>query len=209
MLSQIYKKTHLLIALCLTALLLSACNGTFKSTRRGAPALWLQNTVVQADRQQITPTSAVYRVDANDRLRIRVFGEAALSGQYLVDAAGTISMPLISTVHVRGRTTREIQVEITRKLRAGFLRNPSVAVEMLTFRPFYILGEVQRAGKYPYVTGMNVQTAIATAGGYSARAHKRKVVVTRHTANGTRRFKLGRTDAIFPGDTIFVKERFF
>jgi len=171
--------------------------------------MWQQNTIVQSDRANITPASSVYRIDAGDRLRIRVFGEPSLSGQYSVDAAGTISMPLISAVRVRGRTTAEIQTEITRKLRAGYLRHPSVAVEMLTFRPFYILGEVQRAGKYPYVTGMNVQTAIAIAGGYSARAHKSKVVVTRQSANGPSRFKLDRTDPVLPGDTIYVTERFF
>jgi len=208
MLFSIYSKLRLWIALSAVAFLLSACNGAFK-TSRSAPVLWQQNTVVQTDWQYITPASSVYRLDAGDRLRIRVSGEPSLSGQYLVDAAGTISMPLISAVNVRGRTTSEIQNLVTRKLRAGFLRHPSVAVEMLTFRPFYILGEVQRAGKYPYVTGMNVQTAIAIAGGYSARAHKRKVVVTRRTANGPHRFKLSRTDPVLPGDTIFVKERFF
>ncbi len=147
MLVRMHSKIRLVMALVITALLLSACNGAFNASRP-APVLWQQNTVVQSDRQHITPASSVYRVDAGDRLRIRVFGEPSLSGQYLVDAAGTISMPLVSSVHVRGRTTLEIQAEITRKLRAGFLRRPSVAVEMLTFRPFYNLGEVQRARKY-------------------------------------------------------------
>lgn len=158
---------------------------------------------------RITPAGLTYRVGTGDRLRIKVFGEPSLSADYAVDGSGDISMPLIATVPVAGRTTEEIRRLITAQLRRGFLRRPSVAVEVLTFRPFFILGEVNTPGKYPYVNGITVENAIAIAGGYTPRARKRTVRVTRPTAHGTERIKLKRHDLIQPGDTITVRERFF
>src|SRR5690606_13452293 len=95
-----------------------------------------------------------YRVGSGDRLRVTVYGEESLTGEYLVDGSGSISMPLISQVTVGGLTTAEIQALVADRLRNGFLRNPNVAVQVIDYRPFFILGEVRTAGQYPYVDGM-------------------------------------------------------
>ncbi len=150
-----------------------------------------------------------YRLGNGDRLRITVFGEAGLTGQYLVDGTGYISMPLISQVRVGGMTTSQAQSVITDKLRQGYLRNPDVAVQVITYRPFFILGEVQRSGQYPYVAGMTVETAVAIAGGFSPRARKSKFKVVRNRGSETEKLLLKPTAKVMPGDTITVAERYF
>jgi len=152
---------------------------------------------------------AGYRVGGGDRLRVTVLGQPDLTGEYNVDSLGRISMPLLSAFDVGDRTTPQIERIIEAKLRNGFLRNPDASVEVITFRPFFILGEVQTAGQYPYVGGMTIQKAIAIGGGYSTRADKGKVLVTRQTVNGPITMKLSPTAALLPGDTIYVRERWF
>lgn len=158
---------------------------------------------------QVAYADTAYRLGSGDRLRITVFGETGLTGEYLVDGNGNISMPLISQVRLGGMTSAEAQALIAAKLRDGYLRNPDVAVQIIGYRPFFILGEVVKAGQYPYVVGMTIQTAVAIAGGYSPRARKSKVKVTRHTVQGPVRMKLKPTSTVMPGDTIVVEERFF
>ncbi len=150
-----------------------------------------------------------YRVGAGDRLTIRVMGQPELTGAYVVDPSGNLSMPLINTFPVAGMTMKGIERTITAKLRNGYLRNPSVSVQPAALRPIYILGEVKRAGNYPYQPGMTVQTAIALARGYSDRADMNKVLITRRTAQGTSTYKVPVTTQIYPGDIIFVRERWF
>ncbi len=150
-----------------------------------------------------------YRIGAGDRLTIRVMGQQELSGVYVVDPDGNISMPLINTVKVAGLTMRETERLVTARLRDGFLRNPSVSVQPLSLRPFYILGEVRQAGQYPYQPGMTVQNAIAIARGFSDRADTGTVLLTRRTAEGTRTYKASMTAQIHPGDVIYVRERWF
>src|SRR5260221_7150214 len=116
----------------------------------------------------ITP----YRLDTGDELRIIVFGEADLTNTYTVDKGGTISMPLIGSVPARGRTTGEIEQDVATKLRAGYLRKPDVAAEVARYRPIFVMGEVNAAGQYSYVAGTTIQTALATAGGFSPPAEQ-------------------------------------
>ena len=150
-----------------------------------------------------------YRTGAGDKLNIRVMGQPELTGVYIVDPAGNLSMPLINTVPVAGLTPSQIEKLITRKLRNGYLRNPSVSVQPAALRPFFILGEVKRAGNFPYQPGMTVQSAIAIARGYSDRADTGDVLLTRRTAKGTSTYKVPVTTQIYPGDIIFVRERWF
>ncbi len=150
-----------------------------------------------------------YRVGAGDKLNIRVMGQPELTGVYIVDPAGNLSMPLINTVSVAGLSLRQIEQLVTRRLRNGYLRNPSVSVQPATLRPFFILGEVKKAGGFPYQPGMTVQNAIAIAQGYSDRADKGDVLLTRRTAEGTNTYKVPLTTQIYPGDIIFVRERWF
>ena len=150
-----------------------------------------------------------YRVGAGDRLAIRVMGQPDLTGVYVVDPDGNISMPLINTVPVAGLSLREMEQRITQMLRNGYLRNPAVSVQPLQLRPFYILGEVRQAGRYAYEPGMTVANAVALARGFTERAHTGEVLLTRRTAEGMKTYRVPVTTQIYPGDIIFVKERWF
>jgi polysaccharide biosynthesis/export protein len=153
---------------------------------------------------------APYRLDSGDRLRVIVFGQTDLSNSFTVDQAGNIAMPLIGTVPARGRTTTEMETAIGTKLRSGaFVRNPDVSVEVDRYRPFFAMGEVNAPGQYPYVAGLTVQAAIAVAGGFTARASKDVVDVTRSYEGQVESGKLGMTDQLMPGDTLVVRERPF
>ena len=153
--------------------------------------------------------STGYRVGAGDRLTIRVVGEPDLTADYLVDGSGNISMPYVQSLNVGGSTTPRIEAMITDRLRSGYLRNPEVSVQVTTLRPFYILGEVNSAGSFAYQPGITVQNAIAIAGGYGSRADHRKVLITRKNAGGTNTYKVPVTTQIYPGDIIYIRERWF
>src|ERR1700760_1259444 len=126
---------------------------------------------------------SAYHLDAGDKLRVVVYGQEGLTNTYAIDAAGSITMPLIGAVAARGRTPAGLAAEISAKLRNGYIRDPSVAVEIDSYRPFFILGEVQAPGQYPYVPNMTVESAVAIAGGFSPRA-KRDTVTLTHSDNG-------------------------
>ena len=152
---------------------------------------------------------AAYHLDAGDRLRVVVYGQEGLTNTYAIDAGGSITMPLIGPVPARGRTTAGLAAEIGAKLRNGFIRDPSVAVEIEAYRPFFILGEVAAPGQYPYVPNMTVESAVAIAGGFSPRARRDSVTVTHTDASGTGRFVVPPGTSISPGDTVLVGERWF
>ncbi len=152
---------------------------------------------------------AAYHLDAGDRLRVVVYGQEGLTNTYAIDAGGSITMPLIGAVPARGRTTAGLAAEIGAKLRSGFIRDPSVAVEIEAYRPFFILGEVAAPGQYPYVPNMTVESAVAIAGGFSPRARRDRVTVTHTDAAGTARFVVPTGTPINPGDTVLVGERWF
>jgi len=150
-----------------------------------------------------------YTLDSGDRLRIVVFGQDGLTNAYAVDAGGHIAMPLIGSVAARGATTDELSRRVADKLRQGFIREPHVAVEIEAYRPFFILGEVTQPGQYPYVANMTVETAVAIAGGFSPRAFRQSVTVSR-TVNGRQaRMTVPVTYPLRPGDTVNVQERWF
>ncbi len=150
-----------------------------------------------------------YRVGAGDRLSIRVAGEQDLTGEYVVDATGVLSMPYVQSVPVAGLNTGQIERLVVRKLQAGYLRDPKVSVQAISLRPFYIMGEVTTGGSFPYQPGITVQNAIAIAGGYSTRADKGVVLITRRSATGTNTYKVPVTTQIYPGDIVFIRERWF
>lgn len=150
---------------------------------------------------------APYQLDSGDQLRVIVFGQPDLSNTYLVDQAGMISMPLIGAVPARGRTTAEIEAAVAIALRNGFVRNPDVAAEVDRYRPFFAMGEVNVAGQYDYVPGLTVQQAIAIAGGFTRRADKLAIQVTRSQSGQVETAMLKLTDPLMPGDTMYVRER--
>jgi polysaccharide export outer membrane protein len=152
---------------------------------------------------------ASYHLDAGDRLRVVVYGQEGLTNTYAIDAGGSITMPLIGSVAARGRTPAGLAAAIAARLRGGFIRDPSVAVEIEAYRPFFILGEVAAPGQYPYVPNMTVESAVAIAGGFSPRARRDQVTVTHTDASGTGRYVVPPGTSLSPGDTVLVGERWF
>jgi polysaccharide export outer membrane protein len=154
-------------------------------------------------------SNGAYTLDSGDRLRVVVFGQDGLSSSYAVDSSGRITMPLIGAVHARGMTPAGLQQAIVTKLKNGFVREPHVAVEVDVYRPFFILGEVTLPGQYPYVPNMSVETAVAIAGGYTPRAFKYRIEISRPVNGLIERRVVSAAYPVRPGDTINISERWF
>jgi polysaccharide export outer membrane protein len=151
-----------------------------------------------------------YRLGANDRLRITVFGQPTLTGEYTLDGNGSLAFPLIGEVKADGMTTNELQRAIATKLEPDYLVNPSISAEVLTRRPFYVIGEVQKPGNYPYVTDMTALNAVAIAGGFTYRAKTTQFYLKRLNQDGRMVRIVARPDTLVrPGDTLEVRERYF
>jgi protein involved in polysaccharide export with SLBB domain len=149
-----------------------------------------------------------YRLGAEDKVKVTVFGEPDLSGEFLVDSSGVLSAPFLGQIQVKGMTLREFEAAYAAKLRdAQILRDPRVSAEVTSFRPIYVLGEVKKPGQYAYVSGMTVQKAVALAEGYTYRASEGTVEITR----GGKKFTVDVTPQtkVLPGDEIRIPERFF
>ena len=155
------------------------------------------------------PEESGYALGSGDKLRVVVFGQDGLSASYSVDTSGSITMPLIGAVPARGRTPAQLQAAIAAKLRQGYVREPHVAVEVETYRPFFILGEVTLPGQYPYVANMTVETAVAIAGGYTPRAQKQRIEISRQVNGLTEKRVVSPNYPVTPGDTVKVSERWF
>jgi Periplasmic protein involved in polysaccharide export len=154
---------------------------------------------------------AGYRVGAGDKLRITVFNEPTLTGEYNVASNGAVAFPLIGVVQAGNRSIDDVTHEITGRLSGAYVNDPRVSVEVLNYRPFYILGEVNKPGEYPYASGMTVEQAIAKAGGFTYRANEKAAFLRRQTATGESSVLLrgAAPVAVLPGDTIRVGERYF
>jgi protein involved in polysaccharide export with SLBB domain len=150
-----------------------------------------------------------YRLGANDKVKVTVFGETDLSGEFQISGSGVLAMPLVGQVDVGGMTTTEAEGRLAQRLSAGILKNPKVSVEVLTYRPFYILGEVNNPGSYAYVNGMSVLNAAAMGGGFTYRADKKDIKIRRIIDGEKRELKAGADAVVQPGDVIEVGERFF
>jgi polysaccharide export outer membrane protein len=161
------------------------------------------------DAQMRASIDAPYRLASGDRLRVIVFGQENLTNSFNVGGAGDISMPLIGLVPAQGLTTSQLSGAIAARLRAGYLRDPKVSVEVEAYRPFFVLGEVGASGQYPFVNGMTAQTAVAIAGGFSPRGDQSGVDVTRIVDGRPITASEPMTFAVRPGDTVKVRERFF
>ncbi len=149
-----------------------------------------------------------YALGTGDRLRVTVFGHKDLSGEFQVDSAGRLKLPLVGTLVVVNRTPDDVKEMIASALQPDYLKNPQVSVQVVDYRHFYIIGEVANPGSYPYVGGMRVVNAVAVAGGYTYRAKQKDMLITRAKGNG-RQESAGQDTAVFPGDVIVVPERFF
>ena len=151
----------------------------------------------------------VYKLGPGDSLRVTVYEEPDLSGEFEVDGSGNLSMPLIGEVAVGDLTLREVESAIVTMLLDGYLKQPRVSIDVLNYRPFYILGEVHKPGSYSYVNGMTVYNAIALGGGFTPRAKEKGIEITRGNDPGKRAQKASIDTQVLPGDIVRVKERFF
>ena len=150
-----------------------------------------------------------YRLATDDVVSVHVYNEDQLTGVYRIDAVGRIFMPLIGQVDAMSKTASELSIEIEKKLKDGYLNQPSVSVEISAFRPFYLLGEVRTPGHYSYVYGLSVIKAVAIAGGYTYRANQKKIMIEREFSGGKRHIEAQGATLIYPGDIVTVRERFF
>jgi polysaccharide export outer membrane protein len=153
--------------------------------------------------------SQIYRLSTGDKVRITVFNNDRLNGDFVVTGDGNLSYPLIGNVKVSGLTVEETQDLIRSKLAEGYVVDPRVTLEVMNYRPFYIIGEVAKPGEYPYTIGVTAQQAVAMAGGYTYRANKSKMFITR---TDTKEYEFNPRHLkvyIQPGDMIRIGERHF
>ena len=154
-------------------------------------------------------TVSDYRLVSADKVRIDVFGEDALGGEFVVNGEGKVALPLIGEVQVAGLTVAQLQDAVAQALSQGYLNQPRVTAQVLTYRPIYILGEVNRPGEDPYLPGLTVLNAVATAQGFTYRANTRRIFVRRAGSQTEEPLPLTADIRVSPGDTLRIGERYF
>ena len=147
------------------------------------------------------------KMPPGDKLKLIVFGEENLSGEFTVDSSGNVALPLIGSVQAAGKSLTEFEALVTSSLKNGYLKDPHVSVEVENYRPFYIIGEVNKGGQYPYQAGLTVLNAVAIAGGYTFRADTSEAFITR--GGKEIEFDLKGPIIVYPGDVVRIPERFF
>jgi protein involved in polysaccharide export with SLBB domain len=168
------------------------------------------NKVSEQEQQAyVAASTAAPRLQAGEKIRVTVFGEDKLSGDYDIDPNGLVSLPLAGTVKAAGLTQAELEAQLATKFRSEYLKNPKVTVAIASFRPFYIMGEVERPGEYQYKSGLNVLSAAAMAGGTTYRASRTNVLIQRAGETAMREYPLATTVPVLPGDLIRIPERYF
>jgi polysaccharide export outer membrane protein len=211
------------LAAMVVVLLLSGCEGTdllgtppADSTAAPAPSESADATPAPSPAESTAPQAPAvtfsadeYTLGAGDQIRIIVFGSEDLSGEFEVGPQGDIAYPLIGQVQAGGKTLRAVEEEIANRLKPDYLKDPRVNVEVLNYRPFFVLGEVRRPGSYPYQSGMTVVNAVALAGGFTYRAVEDEVLITRASDPSKQEMRADLNASVLPGDTIEVQERFF
>ena len=157
----------------------------------------------------VTTESGDYVLDAGDRIRLSLYGDDSFKGEFAVSDNGTISLPLIGMQPARGMTVNAFRAAVEAKLADGYYRDPRLSAEVVNYRPFYILGEVNKPGQYPYVTGMTLGQAVAIANGYTLAARKGTVAIRRAKSQEEVKISANPALPIGPGDTVRVLERLF
>lgn len=157
----------------------------------------------------VQAADAQYTLGSGDQLRVTVFGHEDLSGDFLVEGSGLVSLPLVGAIPLGGKTITQAETAIIGALKPDYLKNPRVSVQVLNYRPFYIIGEVNSPGSYAYVSGMTVLEAVAIAGGFTYRAKESEMTITRGSDSSRREADAVPETLVLPGDVIKVPERFF
>lgn len=158
---------------------------------------------------QVAGSTTSYRLGSGDELKITVFGEPDLSGLYVVDGEGQLTLPLVGQVEVGALPLQEASSHLEAKLKDGYLRDPKVTIELVKGRPYYILGEVNKPGEYPFVSGLTMMNAIASAGDFTYRADRVRILVKHNDSPNETEIELKPNTPVRPGDTIRIRERFF
>lgn len=167
--------------------------------------------IVSTGRRYTAATNAItdYTLGVGDKIRVTVYNEPSLTGEFWVNPDGAIALPLIGSIPVLGKPVAQVAEEARAQFADGYLRDPKVAAEVVAFRPFYILGEVAAPGQYPYATGLTAFNAIATAKGFTPRADRAVIHIRRQGGEAEVNYRLTPELIVRPGDTIRVGERFF
>ena len=195
------QKWAMIVSSALLFALIAGCETATTRTEAPAPTVQVQT---------VATSNAAYSLGNGDRLRVTVFGEEDMSGEFLVDSTGQVSIPLVGEVSAAGRTVRDFQRELeTRLVDGGILLSPRVSAEVINFRPFYILGEVGLPGEYPYTDSLTVMNAVATAQGFSYRANKKVIGILGLGETEEQLVRLTPDLKVRPGDTIRIRERVF
>jgi polysaccharide export outer membrane protein len=150
-----------------------------------------------------------YTLGSGDVVKVTVFGQDDLSGEFTVDGQGMVSLPLVGNVKIGGLNVRQAEKKVVGTLKPDYLRNPRVSIEVLNYRPFYIIGEVKKPGSYPYVSGMTVINAVALGGGFTYRARENDLLIIRATDPGRHKQRANQDTVVLPGDVVEVPERYF
>lgn len=150
-----------------------------------------------------------YRLGISDKIRVKVYNEEALSGEFVVNDNGKISFPLVGEINAVGKTTQEIAASYDALLSDGYVVNPKTAVEIVSYRPYFILGEVKTPGQYPFSNQLTVLNAIAAAEGFTPRAQRKSVFIRRAGETEEKAYPLTPDLRVWPGDTIRLGERYF
>ncbi|MSP52964.1 MAG: polysaccharide export protein [Gammaproteobacteria bacterium] len=169
----------------------------------------LCTTLLWAESSEATGSTASYHLGSGDKLKITIFNQEDMNGEYTVDGTGNVSLPLIGTIAAKNLTLNEFENKLKGKLSPDYLLNPKIAIQVLNYRPFYILGEVKSPSSYPYVSGMSYLTAVAIAGGFSYRAKESAVYVIHASNPEQKEIETKLEESVQPGDIIRVDERFF
>jgi polysaccharide export outer membrane protein len=197
-----WRACHGASALVAMALLLALPNGAGAQSPEAPPG-------AQVDMNAAVAGLADYRLGPADKLRVIVFGEDSLSGEFSVSPAGRIALPLIGEINASGRTVPEIKQEVEARFRNGYIKNPRVSIEVILYRPFYIYGEVNKPGEFPFEPGLTIQGAVSAAQGYTYRANTHRVSIRHAGADKDETIKADSATPIAPGDVIRVGQRYF
>jgi protein involved in polysaccharide export with SLBB domain len=157
----------------------------------------------------VAAATSAPKLQPGDKIKVSVYGEDKLSGEYQLDQTGQISLPLAGTVMAQGLTQAELEQALAKKFRSEYLRNPKVTVTVNTLEPYYMMGEVQKPGEYPYRSGLTVLTAMAVAGGPTYRANRSTVQIQRRGETSMRNYPVSASVPVLPGDIIQVPESYF
>lgn len=180
-----------------TCLLVAACGGDGVK-----PVTETERRALEAE------AAAPPKLQAGEKIHVTVYNEPSLSGDYQIDPSGFVSLPLAGTIKAAGSTQHELELQLEQEFSTGYLKNPKITVGVSEFRPFYIVGEVEKPGAYPYTGGLNVLSAIAIAGGTTYRADQSKIQIQHSRDHEMHEYDLSTPIPILPGDIIKVPRRY-